>query len=108
MLLCIGHTIDQKGAANKGLSGFTTYRLPVAQQGSSIIYLPFLRRLLRILKLFLPPPVAALLDEGAGAFEFLFVAEKAGAVDVGVATCRRTGPRSAISVASGIPSAFPS
>jgi hypothetical protein len=40
---------------------------------------------LGVFKFLFAAPVAALLDEGAGAFEFLFVAEEAGAskVDVG-------------------------
>jgi hypothetical protein len=43
-----------------------------------------LRGLLSIFEFFFAPPVAALLDERACAFEFLFVAEKAGAVEVDV------------------------
>ncbi|MBI4325011.1 MAG: hypothetical protein HY674_07075 [Chloroflexi bacterium] len=46
--------------------------------------MPRLRRFLRTFKLFFAAPTAALLEEGAGTFEFLSVAQEAGAVEVDV------------------------
>jgi hypothetical protein len=43
-----------------------------------------LRGFFRVFEFLFAAPVAALLDEGAGAFEFSFVAEEAGAVEVDV------------------------
>jgi hypothetical protein len=44
-----------------------------------------------VFKLLFAAPVAALLDEGAGAFEFLFVAEEPGAVEVDVSQVQPHG-----------------